>query len=95
MAGGRSFIALLTWLPIAIWALIRGRFVEAAIGEPLLQHYGIHVRCLVVIPLLILGEASLHKAALRYIPQFLGSGLVDDVDAPAPGGRIARPAPVA
>jgi len=76
------FYALLTWLPIAIWALIRGRFVEAATGEPLLQHYGIHVRCLVVIPLLILGEASLHKAALRYVPQFIGSGLVDEVTRP-------------
>jgi hypothetical protein len=76
------FYALLAWLPIAIWALTRGRFVEAAIGEPLLQHYGIHVRCLIVIPLLILGEASLHKAALRYIPQFIASGLVDEVTRP-------------
>ena len=32
------FFALLTWLPIAIRAL--------------LQHYGIHVHCLVAIPLL-------------------------------------------
>ena len=72
------FFALLTWLPIAIWAFVRGRLVEADVGEPLLQHYGVHVRCLVVIPLLILGEASLHAATRRFLPQFLANGLVND-----------------
>ena len=77
------FFALVAWLPIAFWALIRGRFIQAAAGEPLLQHYGVHVRCLVAIPLLILGEATLHKAALRYFPQFISSGLIDDATRPA------------
>jgi hypothetical protein len=36
------FFALLTWLPIAIWALVRGRFLDAVVGEPLLKHYGVH-----------------------------------------------------
>ena len=76
------FFALFTWLPIAAWALVRGRFVEAPAGEPLLQHYGVHVRCLVAIPLLILGEATLHSAGLRYIPQFIRNGLVDDARRP-------------
>jgi len=71
-------LALLTWLPIACWALVRGRFFDAATGEPLLQHYGVHVRCLLAIPLLVLGEATLHKAAQRCFPQFLRSGLVDE-----------------
>jgi hypothetical protein len=76
-AGRRAvFFALLCWVPIVVWALARGRPVDAAAGESLLQHYGVHVRCLVVIPLLILAEASLHKAALRLIPQFLRNGLV-------------------
>src|SRR5215510_6732601 len=60
------FFALFTWLPIAIWALVRGRFFDATAGEPLLQHYGVHVRCLVTIPMFILGEATLQTAALRY-----------------------------
>ena len=76
--GRRAIVfALVAWLPIALWALIRGRFIAASPGEPLLQHYGVHVRCLVAIPLLILGEATLHKAALRYFPQFISSGLID------------------
>jgi len=82
--GRRAVVfALVAWLPIAVWALIRGRFIQAAAGEPLLQHYGVHVRCLVAIPLLILGEATLHKAALRYFPQFISSGLIDDATRPA------------
>jgi|SoiMethySBSTD1v2_1073268.scaffolds.fasta_scaffold74018_3 hypothetical protein len=76
------FFALFTWLPIAAWAFVRGRFLEAPAGEPLLQHYGIHVRCLVAIPLLILGEATLHAAGLRYLPQFVRNGLVDDATRP-------------
>src|SRR5262249_53682064 len=77
------FFALLGWVPIATWALTRGRFLQATIGEPLLQHYGVQIRCLVAIPLLILGEATLHRAALRCASQFLTSGLVDDATRPA------------
>jgi len=76
------FFALLSWLPIAIWAIVRGRFLEAPFGEPLLQHYGVHVRCLLAIPLLILGEATLHTAGLRYLPQFIRNGLVDAATRP-------------
>jgi hypothetical protein len=32
-------------------------------GESLLRHYGVHVRCLLVIPLLVLAEPMLHRAA--------------------------------
>ena len=76
------FFALLTWLPIALWAFIRGRSIDAATGEPLLQHYGVHVRCLVAIPMFILGEATLNRAGLRAFPQFISSGLVDDTARP-------------
>jgi hypothetical protein len=64
-AGRRALgLALLTWLPIAVWALATGRVgsLEDS-GESLLRHYGVHVRCLLVIPLLILAEPMLHRAA--------------------------------
>jgi hypothetical protein len=62
--------------------LIRGRFFEGPTGESLIQHYGVQVRCLVVIPLFILGEMTLHKSAMRYIPQFIGNGLVEAATRP-------------
>lgn len=49
------FLALLTWLRIVAWAVLTGR-ATAASGESLMHHYGVNVRCLVVIPLLILAE---------------------------------------
>lgn len=64
-AGRRALgLALLTWLPIAVWALATGRVGSLDdSGESLLRHYGVHVRCLLVIPLLILAEPMLHRAA--------------------------------
>jgi hypothetical protein len=70
------FLALLTWLPIVVWAVTAGRMVTAEAGEPLLQHFGIHVRCLLAIPLLVLAEAAMDKTARRLLPQFLSSGVV-------------------
>jgi hypothetical protein len=65
VAGRRALgLALLTWLPIAAWALATGRLGSPDdAGESLLRHYGVHVRCLLVIPLLILAEPMLHRAA--------------------------------
>ena len=67
-AGRRALaLALLTWLPIAAWALATGRLGGSGgaddAGESLLRHYGVHVRCLLVIPLLVLAEPMLHRAA--------------------------------
>ena len=54
------FLALLTWLPIALWALVSGRFHIDDGAESLLRHYGVHGRCLVAVPLLVLGERMLY-----------------------------------
>ena len=52
------FFSLLAWLPIAIWAAYQGRFMTVGdTSEPLLMHFGIHMRGLIAIPLLILAEA--------------------------------------
>ena len=47
------FWSLLAWLPIAAWAALTGRAIAGTAGEPLMAHFGIHVRFLVAIPLLI------------------------------------------
>lgn len=65
LAAGRRalFLALLAWLPIAVWAWVSDPVAGADANESLLRHYGVHVRCLVVIPLLILAEPMLHGTA--------------------------------
>jgi hypothetical protein len=69
-------LALFTWAPLAIAAALQNRALPGAVEEPLLGHFGIHVRCLVAIPLLVLAEAVSHGVTTRLIPQFLNAGLV-------------------
>ena len=76
-AGRRAvLVALVAWLPIAVWAFATGRWMTAAAGEPLFQHYGIHVRCLIAIPLFILAEAALHRTSRAIACRFVSSGTV-------------------
>lgn len=69
-------LALVSWVPIAAWAFHANRFLQADGGEPLLQHYGIHVRCLIAVPLLVLAEAGLHRIGRVIARQFAESGVV-------------------
>ena len=68
--------ALITWLPIAIWAWMQHRFTTSATSEPLLQHFGMHVRFLVALPLMIIGEGVVQMIMPRVIPYFLTSGVL-------------------
>jgi hypothetical protein len=75
------FFALLTWLPLAIWAILHGHAWPADAlpgtdGEPLFAHFGINVRCLLAIPLMILSEGLLLKATVDMARQFLRNGIV-------------------
>jgi hypothetical protein len=70
--------ALLCWLPIAVWAAYTGHFLPGTTGESLLAHYGLHVRCLVAIPLLVIAEAGASSIVPTCLQQFLNTGLVDE-----------------
>jgi len=77
-AGRRAvLVALVAWVPIAVWALATGRLMHADGGEALFQHYGIHVRYLFAIPLLILAEAALHRGSVAIARQFVASGAIE------------------
>lgn len=73
--------ALVTWVPIAVWVALAGRAVSGAVDEPLLQHFGVTVRCLVAIPLLVLAEGMAQATLYRLLPQFVRAGVVTDVTA--------------
>jgi hypothetical protein len=80
------FFALLTWLPLVAWALYMGRVLPGSVDEPLLMHFGVHVRFLLAVPALILGEAVAHRVSTTLIPYFLTSGVVP----PAERGAFVR-----
>jgi len=77
------FWSLLAWLPIAAWAWFAHRALPPLAGEPLLAHFGVHARCLVAIPLLILAEGPAHQISRRLVPHFVSSGLVSETALPA------------
>jgi hypothetical protein len=70
------FFSLLAWLPLAAWAFFEGRAMPGDAAEPLLAHYGITVRCLLAIPLLILAEGTALKTLVAIADHFIRDGLV-------------------
>ena len=73
------FYALVSWLPIGIvGGACRPRDQRARVDEPLLQHFGVTVRCLIAIPLFVMAEAMAHATLQRLLPQFVRAGLVED-----------------
>lgn len=76
------FWTLLAWVPIVVWAVATGNLLPKPAGESLLQHFGIHVRCLVAIPLFIYAEGISHQLTTSLLPYFETSGLVSARDVP-------------
>ncbi len=74
------FLALLTWVPMAAWAAVRGRLMPGEVADPLLHHVEVHVRCLVAIPLLVLAEPAAQRVMERVLDHFAASGLVPGAD---------------
>jgi len=69
-----AFWGLLAWLPIAGWALATGHAFGDG-GESMLSHYGVTLRLLVAIPLMIAAEALFLSTVRRLAPRFVESGL--------------------
>ena len=73
-----AFFAMVAWLPLAVWAFLQGHALPGGIAEPLLTHFGINVRCLVAIPLLILAEGVALRTTVAMARQFVRNGLVTE-----------------
>ena len=71
------FFALLTWLPIVVWAGFE-RIWPGTVDDPCCGTSACMFVFYSPVPLLILGEAKMHKLMTRLIPYFLTSGLVQD-----------------
>jgi hypothetical protein len=77
----RAILAvLITWVPIVIAAAMANRLWAGAAPEPLLKHFGVHVRFLVAVPLFIIDDALAQWVLGEIFPYFLRSGLVREAD---------------
>ncbi|SAK84654.1 hypothetical protein AWB77_04425 [Caballeronia fortuita] len=84
------FLAAICWLPIALWAVATGRASLTHGEDSLASHFGIHVRCLVAIPLLIIAEHAAQRSFRPFLRYFLETGLVLPADMPKFDEAIAR-----
>ncbi len=86
------FFALFTWVPLAVWAILNRHAFPGASSdtEPLFAHFGINVRCLVAIPLLILAEGTVLRVTVNMIKQFLANGLVTEAQRGLFSARLYR-----
>jgi hypothetical protein len=79
--GRRALLGVcITWVPLVVAAAVAERLWQGTADDSLARHFGIHIRFLLAIPVLILGEARLHSVVRELIPYFVRSGLVVDAD---------------
>jgi hypothetical protein len=77
----RAILAVLvTWVPLVVAAAIANRLWPGSVPESLMQHFGVHVRFLVAVPLFIIDDALAQSVLEEIIPYFVRSGLVRDAD---------------
>ena len=72
------FFALLTWVPIALAAFFFAGDSARHGSEAFLWHFGVHARCLIAVPLLIVAEVRADWMSGRIVSQFTSSGLVPE-----------------
>ncbi|GMU54932.1 MAG: hypothetical protein AMXMBFR33_40780 [Candidatus Xenobia bacterium] len=72
------FYLLVGWLPVVIAAALSGRLFmqEGSLHEPLLAHFGVHVRCLVAIPCFLLAEMLMDQRTRLLLPEFKATGII-------------------
>jgi len=70
------FFALFAWLPIGVWAFLRGHALPDGPAEPLLFHFGVNMRCLFAIPLLVLAEGMALTSTVRIATLFVRNRIV-------------------
>ena len=71
-------ISLLAWLPLLILSALQGHMVDGGIAVPFLKDLDVHVKFLVVIPLLIVAELVVHLRMRPLVPQFLEQDLIPE-----------------
>ncbi|REE18346.1 hypothetical protein B0G71_1352 [Paraburkholderia sp. BL27I4N3] len=68
--------AAISWLPLVIWSLLTGRLGEGVGHDSFYSHFGIHARCLIAIPMLVIAEGIAQKSVPPWLCYCVESGLV-------------------
>ncbi len=71
-------IALLAWLPLLVLSALEGQLLGEKVAIPFLMDLEVHIRFLVVVPLLVSAELLVHRRMRLLIKQFLERNLVPE-----------------
>ncbi|VVD79382.1 hypothetical protein PIN31115_01032 [Pandoraea iniqua] len=82
--------AAVSWLPLAVWAVLTGRALQGTGDDTLAAHFGIHVRCLVAIPLMVAAEGVAQKMMPPLLKYFIDSGVVTEQTVPEFRRQLSR-----
>lgn len=75
-------IALLAWLPLFILSAVQGHLWGKSVAVPFLLDLEVHIRFLIVVPLLIIAELVVHQRLRPIAKAFLERNLIPEDDFP-------------
>jgi len=75
-------IALLGWLPLLILSAVQGHLWGRSVAMPFLLDLEVHIRFLIVVPLLVIAELVVHKRLRPIAKAFLERNLIREDDFP-------------
>jgi hypothetical protein len=82
-------ISLFAWLPLLLLSALEGQALGGKADVPFIMDVEVHVKFLVVVPLLILAELVVHQRMRFVVKQFLERNLIAEDDLPRFDGAIA------
>ena len=75
-------IALLAWLPLLILSTVQGHLWGKSVAVPFLLDLEVHIRFLIVVPLLVIAELVVHQRLRHIATAFLERNLIPEDDFP-------------
>ena len=82
-------LALIAWLPLLLLATLSGRLFDGGVAVPFLFDVEVHVKFLVVLPLLVIAELVVHQRMRTVVSTFGARHLVAPADAARLDSAIA------
>jgi AcrR family transcriptional regulator len=82
-------ISLFTWLPLLVLSALEGQLLGGSAAVPFLQDLDIHIKFLIIVPLLIVAELVVHQRMRFVVKQFLERNLIAENDLPRFDAAIA------
>jgi len=82
-------ISLFTWLPLLVLSALEGQLLGGSAAVPFLRDLDIHIKFLIIVPLLIGAELVVHQRMRFVVKQFLERHLIAENDLPRFDSAIA------